>query len=217
MQITTLLMHMYDLLYSAFGSQNWWPADTKVEMMVGAILTQNTSWANVEKAIQNLKNEDLLAVHALGEVPATMLAEYIRPAGYYNLKAKRLKNLITLINDEYDGDIEKLFSLDAYTARQALLSVNGIGMETADSIILYAAEIPIFIVDTYTHRILTRHNLIDIDAEYNELQAVFMDNLPHDVELYKEFHALIVKAGKEFCRKRPLCPDCPLENVNVGY
>ena len=208
------LMEIYNLLFSAFGPQNWWPAETETEMMVGAILTQNTSWNNVEKAIQNLKEEDLLSIRGLSHIPASILSGYIRSAGYYNLKAKRLKNLIKFIEDKYNGDIKKLFSLDTDTIRKELLSVKGIGMETADSIVLYGAGRPLFVVDTYTHRILTRHGLIEEEAGYNDLQVFFMDYLPNDVELFKEFHALIVKTGKDFCRRKPLCSQCPLEGYN---
>lgn len=208
------LMEICNLLFSALGPQNWWPAETELEMMVGAILTQNTSWNNVEKAIQNLKEKDLLSIKGLSQIPASILAGYIRSAGYYNIKAKRLKNLIKFIEDKYNGDIDRLLPLDTDTIRKELLSVKGIGMETADSIILYGAGRPIFVVDTYTHRILTRHNLIEEEAGYNDLQLAFMDNLPNDAELFQEFHALIVKTGKDFCRKRPLCPNCPLEGLS---
>jgi endonuclease-3 related protein len=208
------LMEIYNLLFSALGPQNWWPAETELEMMVGAILTQNTNWNNVEKAIQNLKEKDLLSIKGLSQIPASILAGYIRSAGYYNIKAKRLKNLIKFIEDKYNGDIDRLLSLDTDTIRKELLSVKGIGMETADSIILYGAGRPYFVVDTYTHRILTRHNLIEEEAGYNDLQFAFMDNLPNDAELFQEFHALIVKTGKDFCRKRSLCPNCPLEGLS---
>ena len=207
-------MKIYNLLFSAFGPQNWWPAETDLEMMVGAILTQNTHWNNVEKAIHNLKEKGLLSIEALGNISESLLAEYIRAAGYYNIKGKRLKNLTEFIEHNHNGVIEKLFSLNTSNMREGLLSVKGIGMETADSIILYGAERPLFVIDTYTHRVLTRHGLIDEEAGYGDLQAFFMDNLPHDVELFKEFHALIVKTGKNFCRKKPLCSGCPLEHFN---
>ena len=210
------LMTIYDLLFTAYGPQNWWPAESQFEMMIGAILTQNTSWKNVEKAIQNLKRRDLLSVEALSDISVPTLAEHIRPAGYFNIKAKRLKNLIALIQEKYDGDLDGLFSGDTETIRMELLSVRGIGLETADSMILYGAGRALFVVDTYTHRILSRHNLIGEEAGYYDLQTLFMDNLPHEVELFKEFHALIVKTGKDYCRKKPLCPDCPLEQVNRG-
>ncbi len=208
------LMEIYDLLFSAFGPQDWWPAETELEMMVGAILTQNTSWNNVEKAIQNLRERDLLSITKLSQTPASTLTGYIRPAGYYNVKVRRLKNLLKLIEDKYNGDTKGLFSLDTDTIRKELLSVKGIGMETADSIVLYGAGRPLFVVDAYTHRILTRHELIDEEAGYHDLQAFFMDNLPPDVELFKEFHALIVKTGKDFCRRDPLCSPCPLNRLH---
>jgi len=208
------LMEIYNLLLSSFGPQNWWPAETELEMMVGAILTQNTNWNNVEKAILNLKKKSLLSIQKLSQIPSSILAEYIRPAGYYNLKAKRLKNLIHFIVDRYNSDINNLFSLDTEAIREELLTVKGIGLETADSIVLYGAGRPIFVVDTYTHRILTRHGLIEEEAGYNDLQSFFMDNLSHDVELFKEFHALIVKTGKDFCKRKPLCSECPLHSLN---
>jgi len=209
------LIKIYNLLFSSFGPQNWWPAETELEMMVGAILTQNTSWNNVEKAILNLKENSLLSIQKLSRIPASILAEYIRPAGYYNLKVKRLKNLINCIVDRYNGDIKTLFSCDTDTIREELLRVKGIGLETADSIVLYGAERSIFVVDTYTHRILTRHGLIEEEAGYHDVQSFFMDNLSHDVELFKEFHALIVKTGKDFCRRKPRCSECPLNKLNT--
>jgi len=208
------LMEIYNLLLSSFGPQNWWPAETELEMMVGAVLTQNTSWNNVEKAILNLKEKSLLSIQNLSQIPSSLLAEYIRPSGYYNLKAKRLKNLINCIVNKYNGDITTLFSLDTETIREELLMVKGIGLETADSIVLYGAERPLFVVDTYTHRIVTRHGLIEEEAGYNDLQSFFMDNLSHDVDLFKEFHALIVKTGKDFCRKKPRCSECPLDRLH---
>jgi endonuclease III related protein len=205
---------MFDTLYSALGPQNWWPAETKLEMMVGAILTQNTSWSNVEKAIENLRNKDLLSVAGLRDIPISLLAEYIRPAGYYNIKAGRLKNLINLIGIEYGSDINAFLSRDAHTLRSELLSVKGIGRETADSMVLYGAGLPLFVVDAYTYRILVRHGIIQEEAGYDEIQSLFMDNLHHDVELFKDFHALIVKTGKLYCKKNPLCAECPLASFS---
>jgi len=213
-RISQVLKEMFDILYAALGAQNWWPAETELEMMVGAILTQNTNWNNVEKAIENLRNRDLLSVAGLRDIPISLLAEYIRPAGYYNIKARRLKNLIGLIEAEHSSDINAFLSLDADTLRAELLSVRGIGRETADSIVLYGAGRPLFVVDAYTYRILARHGIIQEEAGYDELQSLFMDNLPHDVELFKEFHALIVRTGKLYCRKKPLCPPCPLNTIS---
>ena len=214
------LMEMFDLLLSHFGPQNWWPARTELEVMIGAILTQNTNWVNVEKAISNLKNKDLVSLDRLVSIPIGDLAKVIRPAGYYNIKAKRLKNLVDFILDRYDGDLEGLLQEETERLREGLLSVNGVGPETADSIILYAAKRPLFVVDTYTHRILSRHAMAGEEATYYDLQGLFMDHLPEDAPFFNEFHALIVLTGKNFCRKKPLCEHCPLnqwgsqDNIN---
>lgn len=208
-----LLMDIYNRLYKAFGPQHWWPANSAFEVMIGAVLTQNTNWKNVEKAIDNLKDKDLLDPVKLYNIDTVTLAELIRPAGYYNIKAKRLKNLLTLINESFQGDIERLFSLDTQTLRNTLLSVKGIGPETADSIILYAAKKPIFVVDAYTHRVFSRHRLIPEETSYEEIQDFFHSNLPHDVKLFNEYHALIVKLGKTYCLKKPSCSACPLEGI----
>ena len=205
------LMEMYNLLLTRFGSQNWWPAETETEVMVGAVLTQNTNWKNVEKAIENLKRKNLLSVDALHHLTATELAQEIRPAGYYNIKANRLKNLVDYIEDKYSGDLSLFLGEETGNLRKGLLSVKGIGPETADSILLYAANRPVFVIDAYTHRILSRHGLVDEQAiTYDELQSLFMDNLREDSSLFNEFHALIVRAGKDYCRRMPLCDRCPL-------
>jgi endonuclease-3 related protein len=206
------LMEMFDLLLRHFGPQHWWPGDTALEMMIGAVLTQNTSWKNVEKALMNLKEMHLLSLDGIHSQSTRELAEKIRPAGYYNVKAKRLKNLIDFIFDRYGGDLTSLLEADTVVLREGLLSVKGIGPETADSILLYAVGRPIFVIDAYTFRILFRHGMIDEQATYDELQAFFMDHLPDDPHLFNEFHALIVRTGKVFCRKKPLCPGCPLKN-----
>ncbi len=205
------LKEMFDLLLNHFGSQDWWPADTELEMMVGAVLTQNTNWKNVEKAISNLKRKRLLSLNGLRSIPVATLAEQIRPAGYFNIKSKRLKNLIDFICDRYQGNLSELLSDGIEALREGLLSVNGIGPETADSILLYAARLPVFVVDAYTHRILRQHGMTDEQVTYQELQALFMDHLPEDPALFNEFHALIVKTGKEYCRRKPICKGCPLE------
>ena len=206
------LMEMFDLLLGHFGPQHWWPGDTALEVMIGAVLTQNTSWKNVEKALKNLKDLGGLSLNGLRSQSTHELGEKIRPAGYYNVKAKRLKNLIDFIHDQYGGDLTSLLKADTLVLREGLLSIKGIGPETADSILLYAADRPIFVIDAYTHRILRRHGMIEEQATYDELQAFFMDHLPDDIDLFNEFHALIVRTGKEFCRKKPLCPRCPLKN-----
>jgi len=181
-------------------------------MMTGAILTQNTNWSNVEKAINNLKSQNLLSVKALLNIPEDSLASFIRPAGYFNVKAKRLKNLIRFLVDEFEGDLKKIINEDEHSLREGLLSVKGVGPETADSIMLYAAKKTVFVIDAYTHRILNRHNLIDVQATYDELQSLFMENLMPDEPLFNEFHALIVITGKKYCRKNPKCDICPLND-----
>ena len=205
------LMEMFTLLSSHFGPQNWWPAETELEVMVGAVLTQNTNWKNVEKAIKNLKDKGLLSLEGLRSFAIAELAQEIRPAGYFNIKAKRLKNLIHFLVDQYEADLTLFLEDDTQRLRQGLLSVKGIGPETADSILLYAARRPVFVIDAYTHRILNRHGMTEEQTTYDELQALFMDHLTEDPALFNEFHALIVQAGKAYCRRIPLCNDCPLE------
>jgi endonuclease-3 related protein len=205
------LLEMFNLMLKDFGPQHWWPGETKLEIMVGAILTQNTNWNNVEKAIKNLKANKLLSIDALHFISASSLAENIRPAGYYNIKAARLKNLINFIMENFNGDIPLFLGRGTDELRRDLISINGIGPETADSILLYAANQPVFVVDTYTHRILNRHGLVDDHTTYFDLQELFTDRLPEDTELFKEFHALIVRTGKEHCHRKPRCDACPLE------
>jgi endonuclease-3 related protein len=204
-------MEMFTFLSNHFGPQNWWPAETELEVMVGAVLTQNTNWKNVEKAVENLKSRNILSVESLSSLSATEIAHEIRPAGYFNIKAKRLKNLIDFIVERYQADLTLFLQDESQSIRRGLLSVKGIGPETADSILLYAARRPVFVIDTYTHRILCRHNMCEEQATYDELQALFMDHLPEDSALFNEFHALIVQVGKAYCRKKPLCNRCPLE------
>jgi endonuclease III related protein len=207
-------LRVYDRLYSYYGSQGWWPGDTPLEMMVGAVLTQNTNWTNVEKAIMNLKDAGQLSFSGLREMSLELLAEYIRPSGYYNIKARRLKNLFQMIEDEYEGEPGFLIEDSLESSRENLLKVKGVGPETADSILLYAAEKPVFVIDTYTHRVFSRHHLVEEDTDYFSLQQEFMDSLPQDVALFNEFHALIVAVAKEFCKKKkPRCSECPLQRV----
>ncbi len=203
-------MEMFRLMFDRFGPQHWWPGDGPFEMMVGALLTQNTNWTNVEKAINNLRKMNLLTVNAIHEISKEKLAEFIRPAGYFNIKAARLKNLVNMLVKDYEGNISGLFDEGTDKQREALLSVKGIGPETADSIILYAANRPVFVIDAYTYRILNRHNMADEQVTYDEMQDLFMSNLEPDHELFNEFHALIVKTGKLYCRKTPKCDECPL-------
>ncbi len=208
------LEEIYRRMLDHFGHQHWWPADTPFEIMVGAILTQNTNWQNVEKAIANLKEADLLSLPAMAALEKEELAEYIRPAGYYNIKAGRLQNLFTMIAEQWENDLEYLLQQPASVLREQLLSVKGIGPETADSMVLYAAGQPIFVVDAYTHRILSRHGVIPENADYFQIQEVFMDSLKEDTTLFNEYHALLVQLGKDFCKKsKPKCGDCPLAGV----
>jgi len=201
----------YTALFKRYGSQGWWPAESELECILGTILTQNTSWKNVEKALKNLKCKGLTSIEKLSSVPIHVLAELIRPSGYFNQKAIKIKNLIKFLNEYYNGRIERMFKEDPKKLREKLLGIKGIGPETADSILLYAAKKPIFVVDAYTYRILSRHALIPEDSDYGEIQEVFMDVLPKDTHLFNEYHALLVKVGKEHCRKKPICEGCPLD------
>lgn len=212
-QTKRILKWIYKRLFDHYGPRGWWPAKTPFEVAVGAILTQNTAWVNVERAIENLENEGLLNQDALRNVSTERLSQLIRPAGYYRLKAKRLKEFINFLFSNYNGDMERMFMTDPITLRGQLVGINGIGLETADSILLYAGGIPIFVVDAYTKRILTRHNLIAPKATYPEIQNLFMDNLPHDTRLYNEFHALLVQLGKEVCKRIPRCDVCPIKGI----
>ena len=208
------LMEIYRRLLASYGPQHWWPGQTPFEVIVGAVLTQNTNWTNVEKAINNLKKRSLLTpegIHNLGG--AEQLAEVIRPAGYYRVKAARLGNLVNWMFDNFDGDLQRMFATPLRQLREMLLSVNGIGKETADSILLYAGHLPTFVVDTYTYRVLRRHGLIEPDSDYERIKELFEEALDQDVQLYNEFHALLVRVGKEHCKPRAICPGCPLEEL----
>ena len=207
------LTEIYQLLLDRFGPQHWWPGDTPFEIITGAILTQNTSWANVEKAIANLKSADRLTPDGLRHLDVPQLAELIRPAGYFNVKAKRLKNFINWLFDNYQGKLTNLETINTNTLRAELLSITGIGPETADSVLLYAFGRPIFVVDAYTARIAIRHELIEPGADYEQLRDLFQSNLPEDTQLFNEFHALLVRLGKEFCKPKAKCPGCPLEKL----
>ena len=205
---------IYERMLAHFGPQHWWPAETPLEVMVGAILTQNTAWKNVERAIANLKGAGVLSLAALADLPTGLLAEYIRPAGYYNLKAGRLHNLLHFITDQHGDDLQSFLGQPMPQLREQLLSVRGVGRETADSILLYAAGLPIFVVDAYTHRILVRHQVIDEDADYEAIQELFMDSLACDAQLYNEYHALLVRVGNAYCKKKnPACAACPLQGM----
>ncbi|MCK9241152.1 endonuclease III domain-containing protein [Desulfocurvus sp.] len=207
-----LLLAMHDAMLAALGPSRWWPGDTPFEVAVGAVLTQNTNWKNVEKAIANLRAAGALEARAMDALPAARLAELVRPSGSFNVKAARLKNLLALLRDEADYDIRALSGRGLDALRPLLLGVRGVGPETADSILLYALDEPTFVVDAYTRRILGRHALLPEDAHYDEVREFFMDALPRDAALFNEYHALLVRVAKDFCRKaRPLCDGCPLE------
>ncbi len=209
---STRLMAIYNAMYDEFGPQHWWPARTRFEMIVGAILTQNTAWSNVEKAIGALRKKRLLTPGAMREVSPARLGRLIRPAGYFNLKAKRLKGFLAHLYKEHNGSITRLLKKDAGPLREELLGIYGIGPETADSIMLYGAREAEFVVDAYTLRMMSRHGLAKEAAGYDELKALFTKNLTPDAALYNEYHALIVKVGKDYCKtKKPRCAECPLE------
>jgi endonuclease-3 related protein len=205
---------VYSRLFGAFGPQHWWPGESRFEMMIGAMLTQNTSWRNVERAIDNLRQADLLEPHALYAVPVEELEELLRPAGYYRVKARRLRSLLQFLIERYRGSLDAMFQTKLPDLRRELLEVHGIGPETADSILLYAGHLPSFVVDAYTHRIFARHGWIAFDADYQQIQDYIQDELPADVPRYNEFHALLVRLGKDYCRKTgPKCAECPLHEL----
>jgi len=204
-------MTIYNALYRQWGPQHWWPGDTQFEIIVGAILTQNTNWTNVEKAIANLQSAHALDPPTLHAMAPDQLAELIRPAGYFRIKAKRLKSFLAWLFAAASGDLTQLATRHTGSLREELLAIHGIGPETADSILLYAFDRPVFVVDTYTARVAVRHGLIESPFGYDDLQDLFQSNLPDDVQLYNEYHALIVKAGKDFCKPKAKCDKCPLE------
>lgn len=206
-----VLTGMYRRLLAAYGPQHWWPADSALEVIVGAVLTQNTNWHAVEKSIARIKDRGLLSIPALHQTPVDELAHLVRPTGYFRLKARRLKNLIEILVVEYSGDLERMGKLPTGELRDRLLAVNGIGPETADSILLYAFRRPVFVVDAYTLRVMSRHRLILPKTAYGELQSLIMGHLPPDEAVFNEYHALLVHVGKRHCRRTPSCPGCPLE------
>ncbi len=217
----SLLLRAYQRMYRAFGHQHWWPAESALEVCVGAILTQNTSWTNVELALCNLRHHQALDLAVLHSLEPKQLANLIRSAGYHNVKARRLKAFTSLIIETFDGQLELLFQEEGARARALLLGVNGIGPETADCILLYACSIPSFVVDTYTKRIFFRHSWINERASYDEVKQLCEESLsdsigPHEnrLEYWQDYHAQIVRIGKEFCRpKNPRCEACPLNEL----
>jgi len=207
------LLSIYRRLLAHFGPQHWWPARESFEVIVGAILTQSAAWGNVEKAIANLRAAEALSPRALRRLPLSQLATLVHPCGYYNAKALKLKSFACWLGNHYDDDLDKLFANNTDDLRQQLLSIHGIGQETADSIILYAANKPIFVIDAYTRRIINRIGLAPDRNSYAAYQALFMEHLPPDTGLFNEYHALLVCLGKNVCRSRPLCQQCCLNNI----
>ena len=203
-------MRLYRRLHRHYGDLSWWPGETPLEVSVGAILTQNTAWTNVEKAIKRLKEARSLNVRALYRLPHAKLAPLIKSAGYFNVKALRLKNFISFLQGRHGGSLVKMFKEKPSRLREELLSVNGVGPETADSILLYAGEKPSFVIDAYTKRILSRHGVLPYDKSYDDFQQLFVKHLPADASFYNQYHAMFVNVGKHFCRKKPLCSSCPL-------
>jgi len=211
--ITDKLLLIYERLHQCYGPLHWWPADEPFEVMVGAILTQSAAWGNVEKAIANLKAAGILSLKGLRELPIEALSRLVYPSGYYNAKAKKLKALVEYLGESYGDDLARLFAQDVFKLREELLAVHGIGNETADSILLYAAGKPIFVIDAYTKRLIFRLGLSLEGDSYLSLQALFMGRLPPDPQMFNEYHALIVQHGKGVCRKRPLCPQCCILDI----
>ena len=207
----------YNALLAAHGPQHWWPGRTRFEIIVGAVLTQNTSWKNVERAIANLRAAKLLSPAGVRAISCAILAKHLRPSGYFRQKTKTLKSFVTFLYENHAGSLNRLFATPTAALRDQLLSVRGIGPETADSILLYAGKHPVFVVDAYSRRILQRHNLLPADSQnsshrsYEKVRSLFESHLPRDPQLFNEFHALMVQTGKLHCRKsNPLCSTCPL-------
>jgi len=213
MRKTKALLQIYQKMFDALGPRHWWPGETPFEVIIGAILTQNTNWSNVEKAIKNLKTAGKLSPEGIYELSVTELAKLIRPSGFFNVKAKRVKAFINWLFSRYEGNLSEMFAQDLQALRGELLSVKGIGPETADSILLYAGNMPTFVVDAYTHRIFSRHELIPEESTYDDMKSFFEENLPEDVQLFNEYHALLVNIGKTFCKTKKVCEPCPLKDI----
>jgi len=208
------LMEIFCLLLAHFGKRHWWPGDTSLEIIFGCILTQNVTWKNVEEAINNLKQHNLINLGTIITTSDEKLGSLLKSTRYYNQKAANIKSFCYHLNDNFDGKLDNLFSMDVSSLRKHLLTLKGIGKETADSIILYAANKPIFVVDAYTKRIFSRLGYFNKDASYDEVQDLFMQNMPHDVYIFNEFHALIVCLGQNICKNtNPLCSSCLLESM----
>jgi endonuclease-3 related protein len=213
LHLALMIMDIYHRLHQRYGDQYWWPGETPFEIIIGAILTQSTSWKNVEKAIANLKREHLLSCRALWKIEEKQLAELIRSSGYYNAKAKKVKSFVQFLHDRYQCQLNKMFAVPVRELRIELLAVHGIGEETADSILLYAGNKPVFVIDAYTKRIFSRLRIIKPQIKYQEVQQLFMHHLPTDAKLFNEYHALLVAFGKSQCAKRPDCSHCFLKDL----
>jgi len=211
-----ILDTMYRRLAAHYGPTHWWPGETAFEIAVGAVLTQNTAWTNVEKAVDNLRQADLLDPEALLACPKPTLETALRPSGYFRVKTKRLQGFCQYVVERYGGSMARMAAQPLADLRAELLAVNGIGPETADDILLYACGKPVFVVDAYTRRVFGRHGLVPPDISYDDLQAVFEDHLDPDLALFKEYHGLIVFVGKDFCRRTPKCGACPLGPLLEG-
>lgn len=206
-------MEIFRHMHARFGDLHWWPAESPFEVIVGAVLTQNTAWGNVEKAIANLRAADRLDVRRLHALGPPGIAPLIRPAGYFNIKARRLWNVLDYLVARHGGAVQNMQRHATEVLREELLAINGVGRETADSILLYALHRPVFVVDAYTHRILKRHGIAPESADYDALQKLFHSNLPVNAQLYNEFHAQIVMIGKHHCKPTPRCETCPLREL----
>ena len=211
--VTSRLMQIYDALMAHYGPQGWWPADSTTETIIGTILVQHTAWKNVERAIANLKAEKLLDFRALHDLDHATLAKIVQPAGTPTVKARRLQAFAAWLGARHGFVLDSMSAMPKDVLRRELLAIKGIGPETADCIVLYAAQQPAFVIDAYTRRVLTRHLLADSNWGYDRLKDLFEANLPRDVRLFNEFHALLVEVGKKHCRKAPVCAGCPLEHL----
>ncbi len=209
------ILEIYQRLYQNFGPQHWWPARTRFEVMVGAILTQNTNWGNVERSISKLRAANALTPERIARMPLRRLKVLIHSSGFYNQKAAKLKAFSRFLFDRYGGSVAKMRGKETAKLREELLALNGIGPETADSILLYALDKPIFVIDAYTRRVFSRHGFLSERHGYDQWQRLFMDNLPREAAVYNEYHALIVHLAKSRCRRRPDCRGCPLEGVKA--
>jgi endonuclease-3 related protein len=211
--MTNVARRVFDRLLRTLGPQEWWPGESPFEVLVGAVLVQNTSWKNVERAIANLRDAGVLQPRSLYALSPSELEQLIQPAGYFRVKAKRLRNLLRFVVEQYDGSLEAMREVETSRLREELLSINGVGPETADSILLYALGKPAMVVDAYTHRIWARHGWIGYDTDYHQLQEAVMGGLPDEVPLFNELHALIVNVGHHWCKRAPKCQQCPLQEL----